>query len=101
MELVVLIIVVTVTGLVIGALARLAVPGPDPMPIWRTIGLGVAGSILGGVVAALLGLRTGGLVFSVFGAVAVLLAYRRWVQHRPITGPDAQRSTLVNRRDLP
>ena len=35
-------------GLVIGALARLALPGPDPMSIPATIGLGIAGTFLGG-----------------------------------------------------
>jgi len=35
-------------GLVIGALGRLAVPGPDPMPLWTTILLGIGGAIVGG-----------------------------------------------------
>ena len=34
-------------GFIVGGLARLAVPGPDPMPIWMTIALGLGGSIIG------------------------------------------------------
>lgn len=91
MELLVVVLIIALTGLVVGALARLAVPGPDPMSIWRTIALGIAGSLLGGVVTRLLGLGIGSLFFSVIGAVLVLIAYRRWVQRRPITGPGARR----------
>lgn len=91
MELLVLIVVIALSGLIVGALARLAVPGPDPMSIWRTIALGIVGSLLGGIVAQLLGLGTGGIVFPIIGGVVVLVAYRKWVQRRPITGPDARR----------
>ena len=76
------------SGLVIGALGRLAVPGPDPMPIWRTIVLGVLGSFVGGLGAALLGLgQGGGFLAAVIGAAVLLILYRRVVQHRGITGP--------------
>lgn len=43
-----------ITGLVIGALARLALPGPDPMSIGMTILVGLAGSFLGGIVTSLI-----------------------------------------------
>jgi uncharacterized membrane protein YeaQ/YmgE (transglycosylase-associated protein family) len=79
-------------GLVVGALARLAVPGPDPMPLWATIALGLAGSVLGGVVVRLLTGGTGaGLVGSVLAAVGLLVGYRLYVQRRPIWGPGARR----------
>jgi uncharacterized membrane protein YeaQ/YmgE (transglycosylase-associated protein family) len=78
-------------GLIVGALARLAVPGPDPMPIWATVALGLAGSVIGGVVVRLL-LGTGaGLVGSVLASVALLAIYRRRVQGRPFWGPGARR----------
>jgi uncharacterized membrane protein YeaQ/YmgE (transglycosylase-associated protein family) len=48
MDIVVYLIVIAVAGLFVGALARLALPGPDPMSIWATIGIGVAGSLLAG-----------------------------------------------------
>jgi uncharacterized membrane protein YeaQ/YmgE (transglycosylase-associated protein family) len=78
-------------GLIVGALARLAVPGPDPMPIWMTIALGLAGSLLGGIIAQILIGTSGGIVFAVLCAVLLLIAYRRYVQHRPIWGPGARR----------
>ena len=77
-------------GLVVGALARLALPGPDPMGIFATIGLGLAGSFLGGLLAGLLWQRAAGFVFSVIGAIILLYLYRRFVQHRGLTGPGAQ-----------
>jgi uncharacterized membrane protein YeaQ/YmgE (transglycosylase-associated protein family) len=86
------VVAIVISGLVIGALARLAVPGPDPMPIWLTILLGIAGSIVGGVVAVAIGLGVGAIfVASVFAATLILIAYRRVVQKRGITGPDARR----------
>ena len=37
-----------VFGFFVGALARWAVPGPDPMPAWLTIFIGLSGSLIGG-----------------------------------------------------
>ena len=92
------IIQILVSGFVIGALARWAVPGPDPMPVWMTILFGVVGSFLGGGIAgALFGVQQdSGSVFailigSVLASTLLVIAYRRFVQHRPITGPDAYR----------
>ena len=72
-------------GLVVGALARLALPGPDPMGILATIGLGLAGSFLGGIVAQIFLGTGGGVIFAVLGATLILYLYRRFVQHRPLT----------------
>ena len=88
MELAVFVLVLALSGLVIGGLARLAVPGPDPMSLWRTIALGLAGSFVGGLLARLLGLEAGGgILFALLGAVLLLVLYRRLVQKRGITGP--------------
>lgn len=87
------------SGLIIGLLARFAVPGKDPLPIWQTILLGIAGSILGGLVAAAVGVidgddtitageATASFAFSLGGAIVLLILYRRFVQKRPLTGPD-------------
>ena len=38
---------ILLSGLFTGALARLAIPGPDPMPVWLTIAIGLTGSIVG------------------------------------------------------
>jgi uncharacterized membrane protein YeaQ/YmgE (transglycosylase-associated protein family) len=78
-------------GLVVGALARLALPGPDPMPWYATIGLGLGGSIVGGIVARVLIGAAGGIVFAFLGAVLLLYLYRRFAQGRGLTGPSARR----------
>jgi uncharacterized membrane protein YeaQ/YmgE (transglycosylase-associated protein family) len=78
-------------GFITGSLARLAVPGPDPMPIWLTIAIGLVGSAAGGGLAiAIWGKGTQGIgIFSFIGAVLLVVAYRRFVQRRPIVGPEA------------
>ena len=80
-----------VWGFIVGGLARLALPGPDPMPWYATIGLGLGGSLIGGVIAKLLIGTAGGLIFALLGAILLLYLYRRYVQHRWITGPSASR----------
>lgn len=68
-------------GLVVGALAKLIMPGRDPGGCIITILLGVAGSLLGGFVGKAMGLYTeevsgGGLIMSLLGAVLLLAIYR-------------------------
>jgi uncharacterized membrane protein YeaQ/YmgE (transglycosylase-associated protein family) len=84
------IVSIALTGLVVGAMARFAVPGPDPMPIWITVLLGIAGSILGGGIGFAAAGLVGALVGSVIAATLLLIAYRRFVQKRPLTGPSSQ-----------
>ena len=87
-----IIISLIISGLVIGGLGRLAVPGPDPMPIWLTIVIGIVGSVVGGMIAYAF-TRSVGLYFLCEVGVASLLVigYRKFVQGRPITGPGARR----------
>jgi uncharacterized membrane protein YeaQ/YmgE (transglycosylase-associated protein family) len=56
MDFIFYLISLVLTGLVIGALGRLVVPGPNPMSILATIGFGVAGALVGGLIAAALSL---------------------------------------------
>jgi uncharacterized membrane protein YeaQ/YmgE (transglycosylase-associated protein family) len=85
------VVAILISGLLIGALGRLAVPGRDPMPIWVTILLGIVGSIVGGFVAVALGLGVGWVfVLSVLAATLIVIAYRKLVQKRPITGPGSR-----------
>ena len=72
-----LIIVIVLSGLIIGALGRLAVPGPNPMTIGQTILVGIGGSILGGVIGRLLFGRPGGFVLSVLGAALIVWLIQR------------------------
>ena len=97
------VLLVLLSGFVTGALARFAVPGPDPMPAWLTIAIGLLGSAIGGGVAyAIFGSDTTALSIAGFVAAIVLVVlYRRFVQKRPITGPEAlkfpERGFGVNR----
>jgi uncharacterized membrane protein YeaQ/YmgE (transglycosylase-associated protein family) len=77
-------------GLVIGALARLAVPGPDPMPIWMTIAIGLGGSVIAGLLSKLLFGTGPSILLAFICSVLLVIGYRRFVQHRPITGPGAR-----------
>jgi uncharacterized membrane protein YeaQ/YmgE (transglycosylase-associated protein family) len=76
------VIALLVEGLIVGALARLIVPGPDVMSVPGTFVLGLAGSFLGGVMAWLFISRPAGLVFSLIGATALLYVRRRFAEHR-------------------
>lgn len=78
-----------VIGIVAGFLARLLVPGRDPMSIGATIVLGIIGSFIGGLLGwALFGtdlddgaLQASGVIGSIVGAVIALLVYRA-ITHR-------------------
>jgi len=80
-----LIITMIVVGLIAGALARLLVPGKQPMSILTTMVLGIVGSFVGGFLGYLLFhkdasegfLQPSGLIGSVIGAVIVLLIWTR------------------------
>jgi uncharacterized membrane protein YeaQ/YmgE (transglycosylase-associated protein family) len=80
-------------GFITGGLARLAVPGPDPMPVWLTMAIGLIGSVVGGAIAIGIwgrGTQVVGLL-AFLGAILLVVAYRRFVQKRPIVGPDAHK----------
>lgn len=85
------ILAILFSGFITGSLARLAIPGPDPMPIWLTIAIGLTGSIVGAVVGKTLSHDNGYVIsFLSFGvAIALVAAYRRFVQQRPIFGAGA------------
>ena len=70
-------------GLIVGALAKWIIPGPDPGGMIITILLGIAGAFIGGYLATLLGLGTvngfnfGSLVIAIAGALLLLWGHRR------------------------
>ena len=77
-------------GLIAGAIARLVVPGRDPLGVFGTILLGLVGSVIGGFVGDLLtagdqDLSPAGLIGSILGAIAALLIYRFVVSRRGAT----------------
>ena len=70
-----------IVGLFAGFIARLLVPGPDPMGWLGTLVLGIIGSFVGGTLAALvfggtLEVSASGLVGSIVGSIIVLLIWR-------------------------
>ena len=78
MSLIVYIVVLFLSGLFVGALARLALPGPDPMTLLQTAAVGIAGSFLAGVVWAILFHRNGGgVLLSVLFATGIVYLVRR------------------------
>ena len=85
------VLAILISGFITGGLARFAIPGPDPMPIWLTISIGLTGSIVGAAIANAISHNNGYLVsFLSFGiAMALVASYRRFVQKRPIWGPGA------------
>jgi len=71
-----------IIGLIAGALARLIMPGRDPMGILATMLLGIVGSIIGGLVSFAIwpnergGIPRAGLLLSILGAIVVLWIWR-------------------------
>lgn len=85
------VIAIIFSAFITGGLARFALPGPDPMPAWLTLVIGLIGSIAGAVVGDVLSNGNGVAVsFVSFGvAIALVAAYRVFVQKRPVFGAGA------------
>lgn len=70
-----------IAGLVIGALAKLFMPGRDPGGILVTMLLGIAGAVVGGAIGRALGFyqpgQPAGWIMSIIGALILLFAYRQ------------------------
>src|SRR6478609_7583550 len=83
-----------VLAFIVGALARFALPGPDPMPPWLTVVIGFIGFLGGTAIVYAIGGRkaTSWLPIAAFLiAVGCVIAYRVFVQKRPIWGRGALR----------
>lgn len=78
------ILILLVFGFVFGLIARALVPGDDSMSLVQTWALGVAGSLLGGFLGAVIfgfdsddgALQAGGIVGSIIGSILLLLIVR-------------------------
>jgi uncharacterized membrane protein YeaQ/YmgE (transglycosylase-associated protein family) len=79
MSLILYLILLVVSGLFVGALARLILPGRDPMSIGQTILVGIAGSFAAGLVSLAIfhGRHGGGLLLSLAFAVLFVWLIRR------------------------
>ena len=75
-----------IIGLIVGALAKLIMPGRDPGGIFVTMMLGVAGSLVGRLIGRLLGMygpgEHAGIIMSLIGAILLLVIYRLAIRHR-------------------
>jgi uncharacterized membrane protein YeaQ/YmgE (transglycosylase-associated protein family) len=75
-----------VFGLIVGAIAKLLMPGRDPGGIIVTMVLGIIGALLGGFVGRALGMygpnESAGFIMALVGAVTVLLIYRMSIGNR-------------------
>ena len=78
MGLIAYLIVLFFVGLFVGALARLLLPGRDPMSIWMTVLVGLCGTFSAGLFSwYVLHRHGGGLVLSVLFSMLVVWIYRR------------------------
>jgi uncharacterized membrane protein YeaQ/YmgE (transglycosylase-associated protein family) len=78
MGLIAYLIILFFIGLVVGGLARLLLPGPDPMSIWMTVLVGLCGTFSAGLFSwYVLHRHGGGLVLSVLFSMLVVWIYRR------------------------
>ena len=86
------IIVLLIVGFIAGALARLLVPGPDPMSLLGTWLLGVLGSFVGGFLGYVIfgadiddgAVQVSGVIGSILGAIILLLIYRAATRRRSV-----------------
>ena len=78
MSFIAFLIILMLGGLFVGALARFALPGRDPLTIPQTILLGVVGSLLGGLVTyAIFDRKGGSILLSVAFATLIMYFVRR------------------------
>ncbi|MFN2570539.1 MAG: GlsB/YeaQ/YmgE family stress response membrane protein, partial [Gemmatimonadales bacterium] len=82
------IVTILIVGLIVGAIAKLLVPGRDPGGWIITILLGIAGAFVGTWLGRVLGMyrngESAGWIASIIGAVLLLLIYRMVVRRRPV-----------------
>jgi uncharacterized membrane protein YeaQ/YmgE (transglycosylase-associated protein family) len=71
MDFLLLVILLAVQGLVIGAFARLALPGKDPMSLPMTMLVGIGGSLIGGIILYVV---TGGRYYGAGWLVSLVCA---------------------------
>jgi uncharacterized membrane protein YeaQ/YmgE (transglycosylase-associated protein family) len=82
------ILVTLIVGLIVGALAKLIMPGKDPGGVIITILLGIAGAFIAGVLGHALGWYAvgdgPGIIASIIGAVILLAIYRAVIGRRHV-----------------
>ena len=75
-------------GLIVGLIAKLLYPGRDPGGFFVTIGIGILGSLLGGIIGRAFGLyrhgQGAGIIMSILGAIVLLVIYHAIVGRRAV-----------------
>ena len=78
-------------GLIVGARAKLVMPGRDPGGIIVTMLIGIAGAVIGGFIGRALGFygsnESAGFLMSFFGAIVLLALYRMIIGRRSVARP--------------
>jgi uncharacterized membrane protein YeaQ/YmgE (transglycosylase-associated protein family) len=77
MSLIVYLILLAVMGVIIGGLARLALPGRDPMSLWETMAVGILGSLIAGIVTWAVWGRGAGFFLSFCVSTGLVYLIRR------------------------
>jgi uncharacterized membrane protein YeaQ/YmgE (transglycosylase-associated protein family) len=77
MSLVVYLVLLLLWGLVVGAFARLALPGPDPLTLFQTALVGVGGSFLAAIVSVALFNRFAGFLLCLVFSALIVYVIRR------------------------
>ena len=76
-------------GLIVGALAKLLMPGRDPGGIIVTMLIGIVGAVLGGWVGQAVGMygpdEPAGFIMSTLGAIVLLMLYRMFTRRSTVT----------------
>ncbi|HEV7461200.1 MAG TPA: hypothetical protein VGN78_11730 [Solirubrobacteraceae bacterium] len=93
MSIVLYLILIAITGLFVGALGRLAIPGRDPMTLTQTMLVGVAGSLAAGLLSLVIfhGRHGGGILLSVLFAAGIVYLIRRFRQRQGVGSPPSRR----------
>ena len=75
-----------IIGVVVGAIAKLLMPGKDPGGFWITMLLGIAGAFVGTFLGRAMGLyaadQSAGFIASIVGAVILLAIYRLFTRRK-------------------
>jgi uncharacterized membrane protein YeaQ/YmgE (transglycosylase-associated protein family) len=78
MGLIGVLISIVISGLIVGALGRLAIPGPNPMSIGMTIAVGIGGALIGGIIGRIITDSAGViLILEVLAAAGIVYLMQR------------------------
>ena len=93
MDVVLYIIAIAFSGLIVGALARLLLPGRDPMSIFQTMLVGVAGSLIAGLIAYYIfdTDQGAGFILSLLCALVIVFVIRKIRERQLGDAPQAAR----------